>query len=191
MIAPYASAADATAAKERITFGGGCFWCLEAVFQRLKGVTAVASGYAGGKIENPTYKQVCTGETGHAEVVQIEFEPAVLSYEKLLEVFWAAHDPTTLNRQGADVGTQYRSVIFYESPRQKELAEKSKAAAQKDYFTPIVTEISALPKFFKAEDYHQNFYNLNGAKNGYCAAVITPKLQKLLHKGLIEETPGK
>ena len=192
MIAPASVAAETTnSEKERITFGGGCFWCLEAVFQRLKGVTAVVSGYAGGKVENPTYKQVCSGETGHAEVVQIEFKPAVVSYEKLLEVFWAAHDPTTLNRQGADVGTQYRSVIFYESPRQKELAEKSKTAAQKDYLAPIVTEISALPKFFKAEDYHQNYYNLNSTKNGYCAAVISPKLQKLLHKGLIEETPSK
>ena len=151
----------------------------------------MASGYAGGKNDNPTYKQVCTGETGHAEVVQIEFQPSVLSYEKLLEVFWAAHDPTTLNRQGADVGTQYRSVIFYENQQQKELAEKSKTAAQKDYLAPIVTEISALPKFFKAEDYHQNYYNLNGSRNGYCAAVISPKLQKLLHKGLIQETPAK
>ena len=183
MITPALSAADTAApAKERITFGGGCFWCLEAVFQRLKGVTAVVSGYAGGKIDNPTYKQVCTGETGHAEVVQLEFDPSVVSYDKLLEVFWAAHDPTTLNRQGADVGTQYRSVIFYETPRQKELADRSKVAAQKDYLAPIVTEISALPKFFKAEDYHQNYYNLNSTKNGYCAVVITPKLQKLLHK---------
>lgn len=176
---------------ERITFGGGCFWCIEAVFQRLKGVTGVVSGYAGGKNENPTYKQVCTGETGHAEVVQIEFKPATISYEKLMEVFWAAHDPTTLNRQGADAGTQYRSVVFYENARQKELTEKSKAAAQKDFMAPIVTEISPLPKFYKAEDYHQNYYNLNGAKNGYCSVVITPKLQKLLHKGLIEEHPAK
>jgi len=176
---------------ERITFGGGCFWCIEAVFQRLKGVTAVVSGYAGGKIENPNYKQVCTGETGHAEVVQIEFQPKIISYEKLMEVFWAAHDPTTLNRQGADAGTQYRSVVFYENERQKELTEKSKAAAQKNFIAPIVTEISPLTKFYKAEDYHQNYYNLNGAKNGYCSVVITPKLQKLLHKGLIEEVPVK
>lgn len=178
-------------AKERITFGGGCFWCIEAVFQRLNGVTSVVSGYAGGKVENPTYKQVCTGETGHAEVVQIEFQPALISYEKLMDVFWAAHDPTTLNRQGADVGTQYRSVVFYETPKQKEIAEKSKAAVQKEFMAPIVTEISPMPKFYKAEDYHQNYYNLNGTKNGYCAVVITPKLQKLLHKGLIEEKPAK
>ncbi len=176
---------------ERITFGGGCFWCIEAVFQRLKGVTAVASGYSGGQIANPTYKQVCTGETGHAEVVQLEFQPALVSYEKLLDVFWAAHDPTSLNQQGNDHGTQYRSVIFFENEQQKALAEKSKAAAQKEYMRPIVTEISPLTKFYKAEDYHQNYYNLNGTKNGYCAVVITPKLQKLLHKGLIEETPAK
>lgn len=192
LLAMTGTAAESGApATERITFGGGCFWCIEAVFQRLKGVTSVASGYAGGKVENPTYKQVCTGETGHAEVVQIEFQPAVISYAKLMEVFWAAHDPTTLNRQGADVGTQYRSVVFYENALQKEIAEKSKAAAQKDFMAPIVTEISPIPKFYKAEDYHQNYYNLNGAKNGYCAVVITPKLQKLLHKGLIEETPVK
>jgi len=192
LFAMTASAAETGApSAERITFGGGCFWCIEAVFQRLKGVTAVVSGYAGGKIENPSYKQVCTGETGHAEVVQIEFQPNVISYEKLMEVFWAAHDPTTLNRQGADAGTQYRSVVFYENARQKELTEKSKTAAQKDFMAPIVTEISPLPKFYKAEDYHQNYYNLNGAKNGYCSVVITPKLQKLLHKGLIEELPAK
>jgi peptide-methionine (S)-S-oxide reductase len=180
-----------TTGGERITFGGGCFWCLEAVFQRLKGVTSVASGYAGGRIENPTYKQVCTGETGHAEVVQLEFQPSIISYEKLLEVFWAAHDPTTLNRQGNDHGTQYRSVIFFETEKQKDLAEKSKVVAQKEYMQPIVTEIVPLTKFYKAEDYHQNYYNLNGTKNGYCAVVITPKLQKLLHKGLIQETPAQ
>ncbi len=192
LLAMTVSAADSGApATERITFGGGCFWCIEAVFQRLKGVTGVASGYAGGQVENPTYKQVCTGQTGHAEVVQIEFQPAVISYEKLMDVFWAAHDPTTLNRQGADVGTQYRSVVFYETPKQKEIAEKSKSGAQKDFMAPIVTEISPMPKFYKAEDYHQNYYNLNGTKNGYCAVVITPKLQKLLHKGLIEEQPAK
>ncbi|MEI6871766.1 MAG: peptide-methionine (S)-S-oxide reductase MsrA [Verrucomicrobiota bacterium] len=185
------TAPPAVPGTERITFGGGCFWCIEAVFQRLKGVTGVVSGYAGGSVPNPTYKQVCTGETGHAEVVQLEFQPSVVSYEKLLQVFWAAHDPTTLNRQGNDHGTQYRSVIFFETAQQKALAEKSKTEAQKEYMLPIVTEISPLPKFYKAEDYHQNYYNLNGSKNGYCAVVITPKLQKLLHKGLIEETPSK
>lgn len=192
LLAMTVSAAEtAPVAKERITFGGGCFWCIEAVFQRLKGVTTVASGYAGGSVENPTYKQVCTGETGHAEVVQIEFQPSVISFEKLLEVFWAAHDPTTLNRQGADHGTQYRSVVFYENEQQKSLSEKSKQAAQKDFKDPIVTQIAPLTKFYKAEDYHQNYYNENKTRNGYCAMVITPKLQKLLHKGLIEEPQSK
>ena len=176
---------------EKITFGGGCFWCIEAVFQRLKGVTSVASGYAGGAVENPTYKAVCTGETGHAEVVQLQFQPALISFEKLLDVFWAAHDPTTLNRQGADQGTQYRSVIFFENDRQKALAEKSRDAAQKDFKSPIVTQIAPMPKFYKAEDYHQNYYNDNKARNGYCAMVISPKLQKLLQKGLIEEPAAK
>jgi peptide-methionine (S)-S-oxide reductase len=185
------SPSAAKASKEKITFGGGCFWCIEAVFQRLKGVESVASGYAGGAVSNPTYKQVCTGSTGHAEVVQIEFNPAVISYEKLLDVFWAAHDPTTLNRQGADVGTQYRSVIFYENDTQKVTAEKSKTQAQKEFKDPIVTEIVPMAPFYKAEDYHQNYYNLNGTRNGYCHMVITPKLQKLLKKGLIEENPPK
>jgi len=172
---------------ERVTFGGGCFWCIEAVFQRLVGVQSVASGYAGGKNPNPTYKEICTGTTGHAEVIQLEFDPKQISFDKLLEVFWAAHDPTTLNRQGADEGTQYRSVIFYENDAQKTAAEKSKAAAQADFKDPIVTEISKLPVFYKAEDYHQNYYNQNANTNPYCAVVIRPKLQKLLSKGLIKE----
>ena len=179
-------ASDKPAATERITFGGGCFWCIEAVFQRLKGVKTVASGYAGGTVDNPTYKQVCTGETGHAEVVQLEFNPAEVTFETLLKVFWAAHDPTTLNRQGADAGTQYRSVIFYENEAQKAAAEKSKASAQPDFKDPIVTQIAPLPKFYKAEDYHQNYFNEN-SNAGYCRAVIRPKLQKLLEKGLIKE----
>lgn len=172
---------------QRITFGGGCFWCLEAVFQRLVGVKSVASGYSGGQVPNPTYKAVCTGETGHAEVVQIEFDPQQLSFEKLLDVFWAAHDPTTLNRQGADVGTQYRSVIFYENDAQKAAAEKSKKDAQPEFKSPIVTEISPLTVFYKAEDYHQNYYNQNAGQNPYCAVVIRPKLQKLLKQGLLKE----
>jgi peptide-methionine (S)-S-oxide reductase len=172
---------------QQITFGGGCFWCLEAVFQRLVGVKSVASGYAGGNVPNPTYKQVCTGDTGHAEVVQIEFDPAQISFEKLLEVFWAAHDPTTLNRQGADFGTQYRSIILYANEEQKAAAEKSKQAAQAEFKSPIVTQIVPLKTFYKAEDYHQNYYNENAAKNPYCSVVIQPKLQKLLHKGLIKE----
>lgn len=177
----------ASSSLQRVTFGGGCFWCLEAVFQRLIGVKSVASGYAGGSVPNPTYKAVCTGETGHAEVVQLEFDPQQISFDKLLEVFWAAHDPTTLNRQGADHGTQYRSVIFYENDAQKTAAEKSKAVAQAEFKEPIVTEITALTKFYKAEDYHQNYYNQNADRNPYCAVVIRPKLQKLLHKGLIKE----
>jgi peptide-methionine (S)-S-oxide reductase len=172
---------------QRITFGGGCFWCLEAVFQRLNGVKKVVSGYAGGHIENPTYKAVCEGTTGHAEVVQLEFDPQQITYDKLLEVFWAAHDPTTPNRQGADVGTQYRSIILTENDEQKNAAEGSKKKAQSDFKDPIVTQIEPLKIFYKAEDYHQNYYNLNGATNGYCNVVIRPKLQKLLKQGLIKE----
>ncbi len=177
----------ASSSPQRITFGGGCFWCLEAVFQRLVGVKSVASGYAGGAVPNPTYKQICTGETGHAEVVQLEFDPQQIGYDKLLEVFWAAHDPTTLNRQGADHGTQYRSIILFENDAQKVAAEKSKAVAQADFKDPIVTEITPLKIFYKAEAYHQNYYNQNASQNPYCAVVIRPKLQKLLHKGLIKE----
>lgn len=182
------SATDNPAAKiERITFGGGCFWCIEAVFQRLKGVTKVTSGYAGGHVPNPTYKQVCEETTGHAEVVQLEFDPSQVSFEKLMEVFWAAHDPTTLNRQGHDIGTQYRSIVLYENEQQKSAAEKSKATAQKDFKDPIVTQIVPLEKFYVAEDYHQNYYNQNADKNPYCQVVIRPKLTKLLSQGLIKE----
>jgi len=180
-------APDKPAAAQRITFGGGCFWCTEAVFQRLKGVKTVVSGYAGGTVPNPTYKQITTGETGHAEVVQLEFDPAEVSFETLLKVFWAAHDPTTLNRQGADHGTQYRSVIFYENDEQKAASEKSMAAAQPEFKDPIVTQIAPLTKFYKAEDYHQNYFNQNADRNPYCTVVIRPKLQKLLQKGLIKE----
>ena len=178
---------SSSTATQRVTFGGGCFWCLEAVFQRLNGVKSVASGYAGGTVPNPTYKQVCEGDTGHAEVVQIEFDASTLSFDKLMEVFWAAHDPTTLNRQGADYGTQYRSAIFYENEAQKVAAEKSKAVAQKEFKDPIVTEIAPLKQFYKAEDYHQNYFNQNASANPYCSVVIRPKLQKLLKKGLIKE----
>ena len=177
------------AATERITFGGGCFWCIEAVFQRLNGVKKVVSGYAGGATPDPTYEQVCSGTTGHAEVVQLEFDPSKVSYDKLLEVFWAAHDPTTLNRQGNDVGTQYRSIILFENDQQKSVAESSKAKAQKDFKEPIVTEVAKLEKFYVAEDKHQNYYNENGTKNPYCQVVIRPKLQKLLQKGMIKEQP--
>ena len=181
------SPSDKPATTQRITFGGGCFWCMEAVFQRLKGVKSVASGYAGGKNANPTYQQVCTGETGHAEVVQLEYDPAEVNFETLLKVFWAAHDPTTLNRQGADHGTQYRSVIFYENDAQKAAAEKSTAAAQPEFKDPIVTQIVPLTAFYKAENYHQNYFNENAGRNPYCSVVIRPKLTKLLHEGLIKE----
>lgn len=185
--APMKESTTGKPGSERITFGGGCFWCIEAVFQRLPGVSKVVSGYAGGHVENPNYKQVTTGTTGHAEVVQLEFDPAVVSYDKLLDVFWAAHDPTTPNQQGADKGPQYRSIILFENDQQKEIADKSKADAQKDFKAPIVTEIVKLEKFYTAEDYHQNYYNQNSGRNPYCSVVITPKLQKLLQKGLIKE----
>lgn len=162
---------------ELATLGGGCFWCTEALFQMLPGVISVTSGYAGGHTENPTYEQVCTGKTGHAEVIQIEFDPRKVSYEKILEAFWEAHDPTTLNQQGADVGTQYRSIILYHDAAQKAAAEKSKAAAQKNFFRPIVTEIVPFTKFYKGEGYHQNYYR-NNPNQGYCRAVIRPKVEK-------------
>lgn len=166
---------------ELATYGGGCFWCVEAVFQRLNGVKSVTSGYAAGKTDNPTYEQVCSGTTGHAEVIQIEFDPAKISYADLLDLFWQAHDPTTLNRQGADAGTQYRSIILYHTEKQKEAAEKSKQAAKVHFKDPIVTEIAPLTKFYKAERYHQNYYN-NNPDAPYCRAVIRPKLDKLLKK---------
>ncbi len=159
------------------TLGAGCFWCVEAIFQELKGVHKVVSGYAGGHVENPSYEQVCSGETGHAEVVQITFDPDMISYHDLLEVFWHTHDPTTLNRQGNDVGTQYRSVIFYHDEEQKRLAEASKAAAQRLFDDPIVTEIAPLTTFYAAEGYHQNFYRRNPSQP-YCRFVIDPKVQK-------------
>jgi len=173
---------------ELATFGGGCFWCMEAVFERLPGVKSVASGFAGGRTANPTYEQVCTGTTGHAEVTQIEFDPAKVSYEKLLEVFWQAHDPTTLNRQGADEGTQYRSVILYHGDAQKLAAEKSKAGAQKNFKHPIVTEIAPFTKFYAADEHHQEFYDRN-TSYGYCQVVIAPKLEKLEKAKVISTSP--
>jgi peptide-methionine (S)-S-oxide reductase len=166
-----------TGPTEFATFGGGCFWCMEAEFQKVPGVVHITSGFAGGHTENPTYKQVCTGETGHAEVTQIEFDPQKVSYEKLLNYFWDAHDPTTLNRQGADTGTQYRSIILYSSDAQKAAAEKSKAEAQSRFKSPIVTEIVPLKKFYAAEDYHQNYYNDN-PNEGYSMFTIKPKVEK-------------
>lgn len=164
---------------EIATFGSGCFWCSEAIFSRLKGVESVSSGYSGGTVENPSYKQVTTGETGHAEVVQVEFNPEIITYTELLEVFWQTHDPTTLNRQGADVGTQYRSVIFYHNNKQRELAEsyKKKLDEEKIYDKPIVTEITQFEKFYMAENYHQDYYEFNRGQ-GYCNFVITPKIEK-------------
>jgi peptide-methionine (S)-S-oxide reductase len=165
---------------EKATFGNGCFWCTEAVFQRLKGVEIVQSGYAGGHVENPTYEQVCTGNTGHAEAIQITYDPAKITFEELLEVFWKTHDPTTLNRQGNDIGIQYRSVIFYHNEEQRKLAEeyKRKLDAEKIWKDPIVTEIVPFTNFFVAENYHQNYYNRNGYQP-YCVFNIRPKVAKL------------
>src|SRR5258706_16230702 len=166
---------------EIATLGGGCFWCTEAVFQMLPGVKSVASGYAGGTKENPTYKEVCTGGTGHAEVIQVEFDPKVVSYDKIIETFWEAHDPTTLNRQGNDSGTQYRSIILYSNEGQKAAAEKSKAEAQKRFNGKIVTEIVPLKKFYKGEDYHQDYFR-NNSSQPYCRMVIQPKVEKFEKK---------
>ena len=170
---------------ERAVFAGGCFWCLEAVFERLDGVKDVVSGYAGGRTENPTYEDVCAHTTGHAEVVLIDFDPKKISYEKLLDVFWHVHDPTTLNRQGMDVGDSYRSAIFYLGDAQKTAAEKSKAGEQKNWKDPIVTQLEPLKVFYKAEVSHQDYYRLNGNKNPYCQAIIRPKVEKLEDKGII------
>ena len=164
---------------EIVTLGAGCFWCTEAVFQQIPGVISVKSGYMGGKTKNPTYEDICTGTTGHAEVAQLTFDPQKVKLEKILEIFWDAHDPTTLNRQGGDVGTQYRSAIFYENDAQREIAEKSKAAAGKEFSKPIVTEITKAPTFYVAENYHHDYYKRNKNKNPYCQAVIAPKLKKL------------
>jgi peptide-methionine (S)-S-oxide reductase len=163
---------------DKATFGAGCFWCVEAVFEQLEGVQSVEAGYAGGAKPNPTYEEVCTGQTGHAEVAQITFDPSKISYERLLEVFWKAHDPTTLNRQGADAGTQYRSAIFYHSDEQRAQAERSRTEAQKRYDEPIVTEIVPLTAFYKAENYHQDYFR-NNPNAPYCVFVIKPKLKKL------------
>jgi peptide-methionine (S)-S-oxide reductase len=168
--------------------GGGCFWCMAAVFERLPGVISVTSGFAGGTTPNPTYEQVCTETTGHAEVTEIVFDPAKISYAKLLDVFWQAHDPTTLNRQGADVGTSYRSIILYRNEKQRLEAEKSKLAAQADFKNPIVTEIVPLKQFYPAEDYHQQYYD-NNTNAAYCQVVIAPKLEKLEKEKVIQPTP--
>jgi peptide-methionine (S)-S-oxide reductase len=172
--------AEAPERLEKATFGCGCFWCTEAVLQQLKGVHSVVSGYSGGGLPNPTYRDVCSGTTGHAEVIQISFDPKVISYPELLEVFWKTHDPTTLNRQGNDVGTQYRSVVFYHSDEQREQAEhiKRKLDESGAWGAPIVTEIAPLAAFYPAETYHQNYYNDN-PRQPYCSVVIGPKLDKV------------
>lgn len=170
-------------ATEITTLAGGCFWCLEAVFDQLKGVTDVVSGYTGGHIKNPNYKQICTGTTGHAEVVQVTFDSDVVSFREILQVFFTIHDPTTLNRQGADVGTQYRSAIFYHTPEQQEIAEEviTEIEAEKIWDNPIVTEVTALDVFYPAEDYHQEYYE-NNPNQGYCMVVIAPKVTKFRQK---------
>jgi peptide-methionine (S)-S-oxide reductase len=169
--------------REVATLAGGCFWCLEAVYNQLRGVLSVESGYAGGHIPNPTYQQVCTGGTGHAEVAQITFDPEAITFRDLLEVFFTIHDPTTLNRQGADVGTQYRSAIFYHTPEQKETADQiiAEMNAEKVWDAPIVTEVVPLKEFYKAEDYHQEYYQ-NNSSQPYCQVVIAPKVAKFRQK---------
>ena len=161
------------------TLGSGCFWCTEAFFLKLNGVESVVSGYSGGKVKNPSYREVCTGLTGHAEVIQVKFNPKLISYEEILEVFWNTHDPTTLNKQGADEGTQYRSAVFYHSEEQKKIAEQYKSQLEKSgvYKNPIVTEITPFTVFYPAEGYHQNYYALN-PNQGYCQYVIRPKVEK-------------
>jgi len=170
---------------EVATFGGGCFWCLEAVFEQLEGVRSVVSGYAGGTVPNPSYEQVCTGTTGHAEVVQITFDPEKMGYRELLEIFFTIHDPTTLNRQGGDVGTQYRSVIFYHTPKQQVVAKEliEKLGASGIWENPIITAVEKHQGFYPAEEYHQEYYRRN-RERPYCQAVITPKLAKLRQKYL-------
>ena len=175
------------AKSEIATLGGGCFWCVEAVFQRIEGVISVKPGYAGGNIKNPTYKQICTGNTGHAEVAKIEFDPSKITYAQILNVFWQSHDPTTLNRQGNDVGTQYRSVIFFHNESQEEIAKKSKIDADKSGYwdNEIVTEVTLLNNYYDAEDYHDNYYD-NNPNQPYCLFVIKPKLDKLEKQGLFD-----
>ncbi len=167
------------AGMEVITLGAGCFWCVEAVFQQIPGVLSVTSGYMGGHVDKPTYDQICDGETGHAEVARIVFDPSIAPLEKILEVFWHSHNPTTLNRQGGDAGTQYRSAIYFENAAQEAIAQNSKARAQTDCQDPIVTEITAAATFYPAENYHQDYYRQNKNRNPYCQMVIRPKLHKL------------
>ena len=180
---PYPTMNNNNEATQIATFANGCFWCTEAIFKRLKGVKSVLPGYSGGVVENPSYDEVCTGKTGHAESIQIEFDPTVISYEKILDIFWHTHDPTTLNRQGNDVGTQYRSAIFYHDQKQKEIAETSKRDLEKTgvYKNPIVTEITPFKNFYIAEDYHKDYYEKH-QDAPYCSFVINPKVHKLIQK---------
>ncbi len=173
------------------TLGGGCFWCIEPLFQSLQGVIKVESGYSGGLINNPTYREICSGLTGHAEVIQIQFNPSIVSYREILDVFFEVHDPTTLNRQGNDSGPQYRSVVFYHSDAQRQVAEEARSAAQANWSNPIVTEISPLINYFPAEAYHQNYYAAN-PNQPYCALVIGPKIQKFrkLYSARLKESNG-
>ena len=168
---------------QKTTLANGCFWCSEAIFKRLKGVKSVLPGYSGGIVKSPSYEQICTGRTGHAESIQIEFDPKIIPYEKILDIFWHTHDPTTLNRQGNDIGTQYRSAIFYHDQKQKEIAEKSKSDLEKAgvYKNPVVTEITPFKNFYVAEDYHKNYYE-NNRDAPYCNFVIDPKVDKLIAK---------
>lgn len=181
--------ANAPAKTEEAILGGGCFWCTEGCYLPVKGVVKVISGYSGGHVENPTYEQVCTKTTGHAEVIKVVFDPSVVSYKDLVELFWYAHDPTTLNRQGNDVGPQYRSVIYYTNDEQKKIAEASVKEHQKEFSDPIVTEIAPLKNFYAAEDYHQDFANKN-PNQGYVCAVVKPKVEKFKKK-LKELSKGK
>lgn len=172
---------ETMATLEKALLGGGCFWCIEAVYSRVKGVHSALSGYAGGARSNPSYEQVCTGVSGHAEVVEITFDPKIISYEEILAIFWTIHNPTTLNAQGADRGTQYRSVIYYYDEEQKAKTLVSIAQAQSSFNDPIVTELSPVPEFFVGEEYHQNYYNEHPTQ-GYCYAVIAPKIEKFMTK---------
>jgi peptide-methionine (S)-S-oxide reductase len=172
----------------RATFGGGCFWCVEAVFEQIKGVKSVVSGYAGGTTENPTYDEVCQGTTGHAEICQIHYDPNTISYDELLEVFWLCHDPTTLNQQGNDVGTQYRSIIFYEDASQKKAAEAAVAQAAAKFSGKIVTEVAPLKKFHIAEEYHQDYFAKH-PNDPYCAVTIPPKLRKIINLDVYAPDP--
>jgi len=169
---------------EYAVLGGGCFWCLDAIYRRVSGVSNVISGYAGGKTKNPTYEEVCSGTSDHVEIVKIEYDPSIISFENILEIFWHIHNPTTINRQGADIGTQYRSVIFYLNEDQKKIAEQSLEILEKSgiFKEPIVTTIEPLSEFYTAEPYHQNYYNMNRMANPYCMAVIDPKVKKFIYE---------